>query len=220
MHVMDAHVLGAIPPYNELLGAKLVALVATSDFVRGVFKKRYTDTRSIIRGRDFDGRLALITATSALGRSSVLNRIKFEGAPVFEEVGLTKGFGHFHLANGTYSGLCKYLSIVQDDEVNRFRFGEGPNYRFRVVRRALEHLGLPPNMLRHGIQRAVYVAPLARNTSAFLRGEYERLQWHPRPVADVIESWRERWMLPRAGRDRSYQSFDKRDWTHILGLDS
>src|SRR5690348_16636424 len=46
-HVMDAYVLGAVPPYNQLLGAKLVALLAASDFVSDVFRSRYQKSKSI-----------------------------------------------------------------------------------------------------------------------------------------------------------------------------
>jgi hypothetical protein len=209
-------VLGAIPPYNQLLVAKLMALVATRDLIRDVFSRRYKNTRSGILKRTFDGRLARVTATSALGRSSIYNRLKFNDIEVFRSVGFTQGYGHFHLANGTYAGLRKYLSLVGDDEVNRFRFGKGPNYRIRVVRRALQHLELPPDLLRHGIQRAVYVAPLAENTAAFLRGENERLRWYSRPFQAVVDAWRERWLLPRAARDRSYQEFDRAQWRRTL----
>ena len=47
-HVMDAYVLGSVPPYNQLLGAKLVALLAASDFSRSVFARRYKKTTSVI----------------------------------------------------------------------------------------------------------------------------------------------------------------------------
>jgi hypothetical protein len=167
--------------------------------------------------REFDGRLALVTATSALGRSSIYNRLKFDNMDVFQPVGFTEGYGHFHLANGTYANLREYLALLGDDEVNRFTFGSGPNYRIRVVRKALEYLDLPSGLLRHGIRRAVYVAPLAKNTSAFLRGDNKRLQWYGRPFHDVVEAWRERWLLPRASRDASYQRFDKESWKRIVG---
>jgi hypothetical protein len=217
VHVMDAYVLGAVPPYNQLLGAKLMGLVATSDFIRAIFKKRYSGSRSVILKRSFDGRLALVTATSALGRSSIYNRLKFNDVDVFQPVGFTQGYGHFHLANGTYASMRDYLALIGDDEVNRFKFGKGPNYRLRVVRKALEHLDLPSSLLRHGIERAVYVAPLARNTAAVLRGENERLQWYGRPFDDVVNTWRERWLLPRAARDNSYRTFDKKEWRKIVG---
>ena len=102
--------------------------------------------------------------------------------------------------------------------MKRYKFGSGPNYRIRVVRTALERLRLPGDLLRHGIRRAVYVAPLAKNTAAFLRGENDRLQWHGRPLEEVVGVWRERWLLPRASRDASYRTFNSESWGGITGL--
>ncbi len=217
-HVMDAYVLGAVPPYNRLLGAKLIALLAASDFIREVFQHRYRAVRSIIRRKQFDGRLAMITATGALGRSSIYNRLRLSGIEVFRPVGLTEGYGHFHLANGTYEKLREYLRAEGEDEVDRYEFGRGPNYRFRVVRKALEYLELPADLLRHGVRRAVYLAPLASNATKFLKGEATRLRWHKRPLDEVIQLWRERWLIPRAERDTSYASFDRDTWRQILEL--
>jgi len=215
-HVMDAYVLGAIPPYNQLLGAKLVALIATSDFIRALFRKRYRGSRSIILERVFDGRLAMVTATSALGQSSIYNRLRFNGTEVFQPVGFSEGYGHFHLANGTYEMIREYLALLGDDEVTRYKFGNGPNYRIRVVRKALEHLELSGDLLRHGVRRGVYVAPLAENSAAFLKGENERLHWYRRPLEKVVDFWRERWLLPRAARDTSYRTFNSESWGTII----
>ena len=37
-HVMDAYVLGAVPPYSALLGGKLIALLTLSNEVRQEFQ--------------------------------------------------------------------------------------------------------------------------------------------------------------------------------------
>lgn len=218
-HVMDACVLGAVPPYNSLLGAKFVSLLAASDFTRQLFRRRYGRKKSIIRKRKFDGRLALVTTTSALGPSSILNRLRFGSVDVFQPVGFTKGYGHFHLANGTFEKIRAFLTKCRDQETRRYKFGSGPNYRIRVVRRALERLQLPAELLRHGIRRGVYVAPLARNTSQFLKGTASRLFWYQRPLPEIVSFWRERWLLPRAARDTSYLAFDSLAWKKILDLD-
>jgi hypothetical protein len=215
-HVMDAYVLGAVPPYNQLLGAKFISMLAASDFIRSVFKRRYQKSRSVILKRQFDGRLALVTTTSALGRSSILNRLSFGGLPIYQHLGFTEGYGHFHLANGTFKKIHKFLVADGDREIGRYGFGEGPNYRIRVVRKALEHLKLPPELLRHGIKRGVYVAPLAKNTTQFLKGEASKLQWYHRPLSEVVSAWRERWLLPRATRDESFKDFDASSWAEIL----
>jgi hypothetical protein len=217
-HVMDACVLGAVPPYNNLLGAKFVRLLAASNFTRELFKERYGKKKSVIRKRSFDGRLALVTTTSALGTSSILNRLRFDSIDVFQPVGFTEGYGHFHLANGTFAKIKAYLTTCNDREALRYKFGNGPNYRIRVVRRALERLNLPPELLRHGVKRGVYVAPLARNTAAFLNGRASRLRWYERPLTGIVTFWRERWLLPRAKRDSSYLAFDANSWRRILEL--
>ena len=218
-HVMDAYVLGAVPPYNRLLGAKFVGLLAASDFIREVFQKRYQKIRSIIAGREFDGRLAMVTATSALGKSSIYNRLRFDGVELFNLIGFTEGYGHFHLTNGTYEQLRQYLRTIGDAEVKRCKFGDGPNYKFRIVRKALEHLHLPAELLRHGIRRGVYAAPLAANAAAFLRNDANRLQWYHRPIESIAEFWRDRWLLPRASRDSSYRDFDREIWKKILAME-
>lgn len=217
-HVMDAYVLGAVPPYNQLLGAKFVGLLAASDFVRQVFRGRYRNSTSEILGRRFDGRLAMVTTASALGRSSIYNRLRLDGGNVFESVGWTEGYGHFHLANGTFEKVRALLELAGDDEAKKYKFGSGPNYRIRVARKALGLLGLPTELLRHGIKREIYLAPLAKNTRAFLCGEASRLLWHHRSLGDLVGFWRERWMLPRATRDGGYQDFDARAWKKILRL--
>jgi hypothetical protein len=218
-HVMDACVLGAVPPYNLLLGAKFVSLLAASDFIRGLFKRRYGKKKSIIRKKEFDGRLALVTTTTALGTSSVLNRLRFDGIDVFCPVGFTEGYGHFHLANGTFEQIRRYMVKCKDKETKRYKFGNGPNYRIRVVRRALERIHLPSELLRHGIRRGVYVAPMAKNTTAFLKGNASRLYWYERPLSDIVRFWRERWLLPRAARDNSYRTFDAGTWRELLKME-
>jgi Domain of unknown function (DUF4338) len=75
-HVMDAYVLGAVPPYSFLLGSKLMALLALSKDVREAFKRRYANRESLMSGQVRPPYLALITTASALGRSSTYNRLK------------------------------------------------------------------------------------------------------------------------------------------------
>lgn len=217
-HVMDAYVLGAVPPYNMLLGAKFVALLAASDFTRDVFRRRYAGTKSVIRRRRFDGRLALVTTTSALGKSSILNRLRFNEQEIFWAVGFTEGYGHFHLANGTFAKIREYMQKRGEGEIDKYKFGSGPNYRIRVVRKTLEQLHMPADLLRHGVRRGVYIAPLAKNTASFLRSDATRLYWHRRPLQELVRYWRERWLLPRAERDCSYRNFDSASWRDILRI--
>ena len=49
--MMELNVCGAIPPYNEILAGKLVALLATSPQVIHDYKERYSDKASMIASR-------------------------------------------------------------------------------------------------------------------------------------------------------------------------
>ncbi len=207
-HVMDAFVLGAVPPYSMLLCGKLVALLAASNEVRTAFKRKYAKRASLISRRSADGRLALITTTSALGRSSVYNRLKYRDELVFKSVGYTSTWGEIFFANGVYAPLRAYAEANLEPTAKQQDWGTGFRNRREVVRKCLRDLGFPEEMLQHRIQREVFVVPLARNTSSFLRRDHSRLMWHDRPCKDLGDWFKQRWLLPRAARDKRYLSFE------------
>ena len=91
----------------------------------------------------------------------------------------------------------------------------GSSFRNRreVIQRALEGLGLKSRALRmHGVQRQVFLYPLAYNTYAWLRREEENLDWYPAGSEDLSRWWRIRWAIPRSERDSSWQDFRPDDW--------
>jgi len=208
-HVMDAYVLGAVPPYSYLLGGKLVALLTASDEVRVLFRERYTRQPSVIRKVVREPHLVLLTTTSALGRSSLYNRLSVDGREIFISLGFTEGWGHFHFSNGTFEQVKAYLREMGDPVVERYKYGGGPNWRFRVVKRCLAHLGLSPNLLHHGIKREVFAVPLATNAREFLRGEEAEPVYYEASKDWLFNYFRDRWLLPRAARDQRYQTFNR-----------
>lgn len=211
-HVMDAYVLGAVPPYSRLLGGKLVALAAACDEVRWAFAKRYGDRVPLISGRKRAPHLVLITTTSALGRSSLYNRVKVGDRLVFQSVGFTTGWGEFHFSNGVYEDLSEFARRYCVPTAKQRKWGTGFRNRRELVRKALMKLGFGQDMLNHGIQREVFVAPLAANAREFLRGEDSQPRFFKLPFAETAQFWRERWMLPRWERDPSFRNFDPSEW--------
>lgn len=208
-NVMDAFVLGAVPPYSFLMCGKLVAMLVTCDTVRGAFKRKYGGTRSIIGRRVHDGRLALITTTSALGRSSVYNRLRVGSRLLYQTVGFTQGSGEFHFSNGLYQAIAQFVGRNCEPTAKQQRWGTGFRSRREVIRKCLPAIGLPSDWIYHGIKREVFVVPLARNTREFLRGEHTRLLWYHQSEAEMFEYFRDRWMLPRAVWDDRYRTFDR-----------
>jgi hypothetical protein len=205
VNVMDAYVLGAVPPYNQLLCGKLVAALATSKEITRRFRHKYAKSRGIISGSEKHASLALLTTTSALGRSSLYSRLRLPDGVQFLPVGMTKGYGHFHLPNRVVEQLKEFMSQRGHPYADGHQFGDGPNWRLRLLREAFRALDIDEEVLKHGITREVYVAPLAMNARSFLLGNSKRLRmvnWHTHEIADYC---RQRWIIPRAQRDSAYQ---------------
>jgi hypothetical protein len=215
-NVMDAFVLGAVPPYNALRAGKLVALLATSKDVRSAFADRYGHRQTLISQRDPNAHLALVTTTSALGRSSVYNRLTGpDGALAFQSVGYTLGSGDFHLSGAIYEALAKFAAENNPEGKThaheRWRSG-GPRNRREVIQRALQALDLDPRRLRlHGIRREVFLAPLMANARDYLL-EGTAPEWTDRPVGELADHWAHRWALPRAARDDTWRAFRPESW--------
>lgn len=211
-NVMDAFVLGAVPPYSFLLGGKLIAMLATSDTVRNLFKQKYGGKYSLIRGVEHDGRLAMVTTTSALGRSSIYNRLRLGREPIFEGVGFTKGSGEFHFSNGLYGAISTYAERYCEPSYRKEEWGAGFRNKREVIKKCLPKLGLSSEWIYHGIEREVFIACLAQNSREFLRGEHSRLLWHHRSENELFEFFRERWLLPRASRDDRFLQWSRNRW--------
>ena len=210
--VMDLFVLGAVPPYSQLLCGKLVALLATSCEVQEAFRRKYGGRETYISGKTFDGRLALLTTTSALGRSSLYNRLRYGGRTAYESVGFTSGSGDFHFSNGFYGDLRELAARHCEATAKHPSWGAGFRNRRELVRKTLPLLGLSTKLQYHGVRREIFAAPLARNARAFLKGEDDDLKLHDHSVDDVFAWFRRRWLLPRAGRDDRYRAFDRESY--------
>ncbi len=207
-NVMDAFILGAVPPYASILCGKLVAMLVGTTEVRDAFRKKYSAHRSLIRRQTSDARLALVTTMSALGRSSVYNRMRYRDRMLFQSVGFSQGSGEFHFSNGLYGAIHGYADRYCVPTAKKDRWGSGFRNRREVIQKCLLKIGLPKELLYHGVKREVFVVPLARNTREFLRGEQSRLQYFGDGVDEVFAWFRERWLIRRATRDTHFRDFD------------
>lgn len=208
-NVMDIFILGAVPPYNILLGGKLVAMLATSNEVRQFIKERYAGKKTVIEEKEKDSRLALLTTGSALGKSALYDRIRYDDRVLYQRIGQSKGWGHFHLNHGLFEDMISYLRATEGEDAASNRFGDGPNWKIRSARSALKHLNLSGDLLRHGIQREIYAIPLAENFDEFLRRETSELEEIDIPFDDIAGWWKERWMEGRAERKPGYVDHKK-----------
>ncbi|MBI2512176.1 MAG: DUF4338 domain-containing protein [Opitutae bacterium] len=220
VNVMDAYVLGAIPPYNQLLGGKLVACLVRTKEVAEAFERKYGKTKGIISGKRKHARLFVVTTTSSLGRSSLYNRLRLGSTHYFQPIGFTAGWGHFQINDRLFADLRNFLARKRGKYAKRAKahqFGQGPNFRIRVVRLALESLSMNPDILRHNLRREVFLCALAKNASKLLTGRAVRP--NVRDVvsaAEVSVAARQRWLIPRAERRPEFRNWTLEDTLRVI----
>ena len=217
VNMMDAYVLGALPPYNALLGGKMVACLIRSREIYDDFARAYGGTTGIISGKEKKARLLAVTTSSSMGRSSVYNRLKLDGHRYFESIGYTQGWGHFHIPDSLFHELRNYLRIIDHRYADHYRFGQGPNWRLRASRAALTALGMREDLLRHGIRREVFFCSLANNATKFLRtGRGRPDDSSLLSVREVAELAMERWIVPRSQRRPNFRAWTTDDLRRLL----
>ena len=210
---LDAFVLGAIPPYSNLLCGKFVAMLMASTEVRRYYNQRYLHQKSLISGNSLPTPLALVTTLSALGKSSVYDRVKLStNQTLLLRLGTTAGTGDFHLNNLLYSDILNFVRQYHPNSYKNKKWGEGFRNRREVMLKFLGAAGLSRSILTHGIPREIYASPTASNSREFLRGEEARLDYFNWSVDDLFDDFRRRWMLPRAKKRKDYLKFKASSW--------
>jgi hypothetical protein len=237
--VADLTVCGAIPPYNELLGGKLVAMLMTSPEVVTEYRRRYGSAPSVIAS-SMAGRsvrrpadLVFIGTTSLYGqRPSQYDRITIpcsvscgttDDAVRYAYLGKTRGLGTFQFGEGTVRAFQDFLRQSKNGLQVNSVFGEGVNPRLRKIRDALGELGLPEDeLLEHGTPRLVYGVQLARNMREYLLGFVKRPQYllalqDPHGAsAQIARWWAERWLAHRIERDDVLDRISRQTLVHPI----
>lgn len=216
-NMMEIIVCGAIPPYNELLGGKLVSILACSPTVIRDYTLRYENQISEIASRMKgervvrDSKLAFLGTTSLYATgSSQYNRIKVpeDGSRLrFREMGITEGYGTVYFSTETTSLFSIILERLDGGKRIGHVFGEGTSPRFRMISRGLNAIGIRADaFLKHYSPRIVYSMELARNTKEFLLGHTDELDYGFDPddkdqvtsrTNEYIDYWYHRWLEKR-----------------------
>lgn len=219
VNLMDAYVLGAVPPYNMLLGGKLVACLIRTRDVYDDFRNRYGRSKGIISGAVKNARLVAVTTSSSMGRSSIYNRLQLGGTSYFNPIGFTGGWGHFHIPDDLFEEMRTHLREIKHGYADMHTFGEGPNWRLRTVRAALDSLGFKADILKHGIQREVFLCETVGNSFALLKGEAKRPKLAGLLSAKQVgELATQRWMVGRAVRRPEYVAWNNRQLDELIRL--
>lgn len=186
---MTAYVLGAIPPYNAILGSKLVALSVLFPQVANVVREKYRNRPSIISGENKLSDLVYVDTMGAFGKSAIYTRL-----PSWKFRGYTTGSTHIHLSSVAWDIIRK---CVSEDVFSRYKFGSQSNWKLAVVKNGLKQLALPQSILDVGWKRGYYSCGITKNWSEFLRGETNSVGRFIFNRDDLIQYWLNRWLLPR-----------------------
>lgn len=196
VYMMDAYVLGALPPYNYLLGGKLIGYLLASNEVRTIFKEKYINQKTLIKQREATDLVLLVTSSLYGKNSSQYNRLKYGDELLYQPIGSTAGYGTLHISQETFSAM-KALAESRGYVISH-KFGDGPNWRMRVIRTACDSMGLDgETILRHSFQRGLYAVPLASNWRSFLQGKATIPKYKNYPMDDLTNYWKKRWFEMR-----------------------
>lgn len=219
-NILEITTCGAVPPYNHLLGGKLVALLLLSPEVADDYRSRYGERPAIISSqlknaeRTKDCTVAWLNTTSLyVVGSSQYERVRLPAGIISKQqeelryvhLGDTEGYGTIQFSEATVLAVQAAL-----EERHQFRgvnsiFGEGFSPKFRKMRNGMMALGFNPTVLmRHDQQRRMYAVPVWPTASTFLRGEPCRLPDYVRKpgrfrgaTERIAAFWRSRWLSSR-----------------------
>lgn len=210
---LDIQTLGALPPYNRLLGGKLVALAAASNEIRAAYRRKYAGRETEMEGRVLPAHLVALTTTSAFGRSSLYNRLNYHDQVIAESLGYTEGYGSFHLLR-IYPLFREFLE--ERGISTRGGYGTGPRRKWQTMVRALGQLGFSSELLKHGIRREAFLFPLVHNLEAYMGGRADSPEFRDLPFEELAAYWRGRWLLPRVERVDGWRKWKKREIEDML----
>ncbi len=224
--MMDIIVCGAIPPYSEMLGGKLVAMLMASPQVVREYRESYGDQVSEIVSRVAGSRvvrpadLVFLTTTSLYHvGSSQYERIRIPGPHdkqvTFDLIGHTEGYGSIALSSESTDSLRAVATHTHGMRRVNNIFGEGVSPRMRMTREGLSLIGVPQDLvLKHNCPRLIYGVRLAANAFEYLRGEADKPLYilsrrdSKRGTQDVVDHWLSRWLHPRSRRDESLKKIE------------
>lgn len=195
IYAMDAYIIGALPPYNYLLGGKLISYILASNEVRKIYRQKYAKKLTVINERTSNKLVCLFT-TGLYGKSSQYNRIKYNDSLLYYYIGDTKGYGTLHLTEQTV-GLIREFLVSRGIDIGH-TFGDGPSWTMRLIRTAGDLLGFDSDfLLRHSFRRSIYYIPLAENAIEFLNGKDKIPQYYNYSLNRLVSHWKNRWLLKR-----------------------
>lgn len=114
--------------------------------------------------------------------------------------------------------MRRLLALAQHPYASGHQYGDGPNWRMRVIREALSIIGMDQQVLRHGISREIYAMPLAKNWQEFLQRKTDDCVLERPSIKQIADACLERWILPRSVRRPEFYYWKREDTLQQLGF--
>ncbi|WIV68933.1 Druantia anti-phage system protein DruA [Natrialbaceae archaeon AArc-T1-2] len=229
--MMNIMVCGAIPPYNRILGGKLVAMALTGPKVINMYQDKYGDYQSEIassmKGEAVSKPNELVfldtTGLFEIG-SAQYDRIRVpnkNGQIEYNQIGYTEGYGSIQFGPETRKRLSQVTQLEEGRKVVRGRFGEGVSPRIRKIRRGLTNCGLETDLLKHESRRIVYGIDLAENSQDYLLGIDDNPEYYwefddpQKEQESIYQYWIDRWASMRVQKQdvlENIRGFDKQEF--------
>ena len=222
----DLNVCGAIAPYNELIGGKLITLLSTSKDVLEKYEENYKKEVSIISsavaGRNLikPAKIIFLTVSSLYGSvSSQYNRLKLlrkdfpklKSNLIWNEAGTTEGVGSYHISQKTSDLMGKLIQKVRKIKKESIS-GKGHSYKIRKIVTGLRVLNLTPEkILMHSQRRKNYVFfhKDKKEIIKYLYGLKKLSNFsHCSSINAITQAWCKRWLLNRISRPETLQNLE------------
>ncbi len=222
----DLNVCGAIAPYNELIGGKLITLLSTSKEVLEKYEENYKKEVSIISsavaGRNLikPAKIIFLTVSSLYGSvSSQYNRLKLlrkdfpklKSNLIWNEAGTTEGVGSYHISQKTSDLMGKLIQKVRKIKKESIS-GKGHSHKIRKIVMGLRVLNLTPDkILMHSQRRKNYVFfhKDKKEIIKYLYGLKKLSNFsHCSSINVITQAWCKRWLIKRVSRPETLQNLE------------
>lgn len=201
---MSAQRVGALPPYNQIIGGKMVAMGLASKEIRETYIQKYNNYETIIKKRKLPAELLFITTTGAFGKSSIYNRVKYYNDKLIEFLGYTKGSGAFHIPESIYQ---KILQLLESEGINTDRgYGHGPSRKRQLLHQGFQLLNLR-DFEYHGVKRAFYLISHIYNLKQVIQKKHVPI-YKKYTISQLCDFWKDRWAIKRSERFNDWKKFD------------
>ena len=198
-NLMTAYVLGAVEPYGELFGTKMVALATGSKEVCKLFEEKYKGKKTVIKEKTPIPKLVVVDTMAFYGKSLI-----YEGLREWKLLGFTKGQTHIHLdelwdecLNLAEKLKIKGLEKVKAKHGHNWRFKVGSTWKFRIWKDVFSQLGISKKYLFTGLTKGYYFRPLAENWREFLKGETDEVIYVNKSFDEYFEIWKDKYLRRR-----------------------